>query len=200
MVKSLEGKLIVFEGTDGVGKSTQVDMLSGRLRNAEYDVLQLSTPSNLYRNDPYVAQYNRTGDGPLHPTTLAVMSAADRLRDYDVTMRPHLEKGGVVVCDRYKFSAEEYFRMRGADVPLLREIHTRLPDPDHAILLTLDAVARLARLRSRATTDDWEERDMTYQDTVQAGILANWQEQYRVIDASQSVEAIAANIDEYLEV
>ncbi len=198
-MRTLEGNFIVFEGTDGVGKSTQVDMLSTHLEGMEYDVLKLTTPGSLYRSDPHVQTYNQTGSGLLRPTTLAVMSAADRLRTYDTEIKPHLDNGGVVVCDRYKFSAEAYFNMRGADIPLLREIHTRLPNPDYAILLTIDATTRLARLKTRGTTDDWEERDMAYQDTVQAEIVSRWNNGYKIIDAAQPVDAISREIKGYLK-
>ena len=197
---SLEGRFIVFDGTDGVGKSTQVEKLTDNLTTLDYDVLQLSTPSNLYRHDEHVATYNRIGSGLLAPTTLAVMSAADRLRTYDTQIAPHLDRGGVVVCDRYKFSAEAYFKMRGADIPLLHELHEHLPNPDYAVLLTLSALARQARLRKRATTDDWEERDMSYQDTVQNEIIAKWRSEYKIVNSEQSIDEIATEINDYLEI
>lgn len=196
----LSGKFIVFEGTDGVGKSTQVNALTDRLSDLGHSVLQMNTPSSLYREDEHVVTYNRSGQSLLTPTTLAVMSAADRLRTYDTTIKPHIEDGGVVVCDRYKFSAEAYFKMRGADAPLLREIHEHLPNPDHAILLTIGALARQVRLRKRATTDDWEERDMSYQDTVQNEIISRWKESYRIVNAEQTVEAVSTEINNYLGV
>ena len=195
---SLEGKFVVFEGTDGVGKSTQVDLLKSKLIDEDYDVLHLSTPSNLYRNDEHVSHYNRYGDGLLRPTTLAMMAASDRLRTYDTEVLPHLDKGGVVICDRYKFSAEAYFEMRGADIPLLRSVHEQLPDPDYGILLTLDAVARLARLRTRETTEDWEEKDMSYQDKVQEKIKKGWRDTFAIIYASQPIEDVSKEVQDYL--
>lgn len=195
---TLEGKFIVFEGTDGVGKTTQVSILTEHLSKIGYSVLQVCTPSNFYREDEHVVLYNKTGSGLLTPTTLAVMSAADRLRTYDTTIKPHLDSGGTVVCDRYKFSAEAYFAMRGADIPLLREIHDKLPNPNHAILLTIDALTRQARLRKRATTEDWEEQDMRYQDTVQNMIRDGWRKEYSIIDAGQSIEDVSSKINDYL--
>ncbi|MBC7512284.1 dTMP kinase [Candidatus Saccharibacteria bacterium] len=195
---SLEGKVIALEGTDGVGKSTHLALLSKYLEDKDYDVLAMSAPSDLYRNDPHVQQYNLTGESFLRPTTLAVMAASDRLRIYDTQIKPHIETGGVVVCDRYKFSAEAYFAMRGADIDLLRQIHTNIPDPDYAVLLTLDAVARLSRLKSRATSNDWEEQSMEYQDSVQSLLLSSWNNDYAVIDTGKSKEEISDEIQEYL--
>lgn len=195
---SLEGKVIVFEGTDGVGKSTQANMLSARLRRTDHDVLQISTPSALYRQDPHVIIYNTTGESLLSPTVLSVMSAADRLRTYETEIKPHIDGGGVVVCDRYKFSAEAYFKMRGADMPTLRAIHQHLPDPDYAVLLTIDAVARSARLLRRATTNDWEEQDMSYLDNIQDSMKSSWKAQFKIVDASQEVGDIAEEIAEYV--
>lgn len=197
-MSSLEGKLIAFEGTDGVGKSTQVDILRNGLVNEDYDVLQLSTPSDLYRNDEHVACYNRSGSGLLRPNTLAAMAASDRLRTYDTVISPHLDKGGVVICDRYKYSAEAYFAMRGADIPLLKELHKHLPDPDHAVLLVLDAVTRLSRLNNRATTEDWEEKDMSYQDEVQEKIRQLWRDDFAIVDAGQPIDEVAQDIQDYL--
>lgn len=195
---SLEGRLIAFEGTDGVGKSTQVSLLRDRLKQADYDVVALPTPSDLYRNDTHVRQYNRTGSGLLRPTSLAVMAASDRLRTYDTKIHPHLEKGGVVICDRYKYSPEAYFAVRGADIPLLKRIHEYLPDPDYAILLTLNAMTRLTRLKKRAAPTDWEENDTSYQDAIQRKLRAEWREEFAIVDAGQSTAKVAKDIQLYL--
>lgn len=196
---SHEGKIVAIEGTDGVGKSTQIESLSRYLIDQDYDVLSLTAPSDLYRNDPFVIQYNQTGNSLLRVDTLAMMSASDRMRAYDTKIQPHIEAGGVVICDRYKFSAEAYFKMRGANVDLLKKVHENLPDPDYAVLLTLDATARLARLRSRATTEDWEEQNMAYLDDVQSVLMSSWKDRYAIIDASKTEESISQDIQQYLE-
>jgi dTMP kinase len=198
MSGSLEGKFIVFEGTDGVGKSTQVDLLHQRLAGEGYDTLRLSTPSNRYRNDELVKQYNQTGGGLLHPTTLSIMAAADRMRTVDADIKPHMESGGVVICDRYFYSATAYFAMRGADVRLLGEVHAQLLEPDYGVLMTIDPATRASRLRERATTDDWEERDMGYLDTVQQKIQENWKADFLTVDARNSIQAIHTDIHNYL--
>lgn len=195
---SYEGKIVAFEGTDGVGKTTQISSLTDYLLDQDYDVLTMSAPSDIYRNDPFVINFNLTGKSLLQVNTLAMMAASDRMRTFDTRIQPHIEAGGVVICDRYKFSAEAYFAMRGANVELLKSVHENIPDPDYAVLLTLDATARLARLRSRATTKDWEEQDMGYLEAVQSILVSNWNEQYAIIDADQSEEAISERIQAYL--
>jgi dTMP kinase len=200
MSKSLEGKFIVFEGTDGAGKSTQVNLLDQRLADEGYDTLKIYTPSNVYRNDPLVREYNQSGGGPLSSTTLSIMAAADRLRTVDAEIKPHMSSGGVVVCDRYFYSAAAYFEMRGADISTLREVHSHLLKPDFAILLSIDSVTRAIRLRQRATTNDWEEQDMDYLDTVQQKIQKNWKDNFLTVDATSSIAVIHAEVSSYLEI
>lgn len=199
MPKSLEGKFIVFEGTDGVGKTTQVDLLHKKLENDGYEALRLSTPGDRYRNDPLVQQYNQTGNSPLHPTTLAVMAAADRMRTVDEQIQPHLDKGGVVVCDRYHYSASAYFTMRGADMNVVQPLHDLLLIPDFAVLFSIDSLTRAIRLKTRNTTKDWEEQNMDYLDKVQEKILSNWPNQFLTVEASKPVEVIHDKIIEYIE-
>lgn len=200
MSKSLEGSFVVFEGTDGAGKSTQVDLLHQKLEQRGYDTLRLSTPSDRYRNDPLVQQYNQTGEGPLSPTTLAVMAAADRMRTIDEQIKPHLSEGGVVLCDRYKFSATAYFAMRGAEMDIVEPLHDQLIEPDFAVLLSIDALTRATRLRQRNTTSDWEEQNMDYLDEVQAKITENWRDDFLIVDASFPIEAIHEQITQYVGV
>lgn len=198
MRKSLEGSFIVFEGTDGAGKSTQVDLLHERLEDEGYDTLRLSTPGDRYRNDPLVRQYNQTGESPLAPTTLAVMAAADRMRTIDEQVKPHLDEGGVVVCDRYHYSASAYFNMRGANMEVVQPLHEQLLVPDFAVLLSIDALTRSIRLAQRNTTKDWEEQDMEYLDQVQKKIQSDWPEQFLTVDARKPIEVIHGEINEYL--
>jgi dTMP kinase len=198
MSRSLEGSFIVFEGTDGAGKSTQVDMLHERLESEGYNTLHISTPGDRYRDDPLVRRYNQTGESPLSPTTLAVMAAADRMRTIDEQVKPHLNEGGVVVCDRYHYSASAYFHMRGADMKIVQPLHERLLVPDFAVLLSIDALTRAVRLGKRNTTKDWEEQDMEYLDRVQTKIRSDWPDHFLTVDARNPIEVVHNEINEYI--
>lgn len=102
------GLFIVFEGIDGSGKSTQAETLFNRLRNEEYDVILTREPGGspgamelrrlLVENNSY------DWDGM---TELLLFTAARR-NHVEQVIRPHLRKGGIVICDRYVGSTFAY--------------------------------------------------------------------------------------------
>ncbi|MCL2373220.1 MAG: dTMP kinase [Defluviitaleaceae bacterium] len=117
---------IVFEGIDGSGKSTQIQLLRDKLVEAGRECLLTAEPScnplGVMARDFTKGKY-----GNMAAETIALLFAADRWQHYTSEIAPMLEGGGVVLCDRYYYSNMAY---QGTDVAAL----ARLADYNQAAM------------------------------------------------------------------
>lgn len=147
MAHSRPGILIAFEGIDGAGKTTQVQLLADALRSAGEEVVSSKEPTN----GPWgqkIRASAATGRLPLHEELEAFVQ--DRIEHVASTIRPNLDAGRIVLLDRYFYSTIAYQGSRGADVEELdRQMRTIAPVPDVVYVLDLDPAAALARIRVR---------------------------------------------------
>ena len=102
MDKILQGCLIALEGGESVGKSTQTRLLYNRILEdyPDYAVIRSAEPSDMVRE--LVTQYE------IHDLTRMHLITAGRAESHWTTIRPHLEKGGIVITDRYLLSTLVY--------------------------------------------------------------------------------------------
>ena len=147
------GLFITFEGMDGSGKTTQMHRLSARLRGMGRTVLETIEPGG-----PPISQKIRrilldSANQELSPTTEILLYFASRAQNVDEWIRPAIERGEIVLCDRFTDSSlayQGYGRGLGADnVIALDRIACRGLKPDLTILVDVDAEASLARARAR---------------------------------------------------
>ncbi|MGI3779815.1 MAG: dTMP kinase, partial [Janthinobacterium lividum] len=102
------GAFVVFEGGDGVGKSTQVELLTGRLVAAGHEVVTTFEPGAT-RLGALLRGVLLHGDaGDVGARTEALLYAADKAEHLHEVVRPALARGAVVVCDRYVDSMVAY--------------------------------------------------------------------------------------------
>jgi len=145
----LPGRLIVFEGFDGAGKTTQIEALRDRCQAAGEHVLLTRQPSDWYRQSPEVIAFLKSGGTPETARILALFAAADRLRHCAQVIRPALEQGITVISDRYVFSSIAFFRARGLDPAFVATINTGVLRPDAAFYLDVPPEVTRARLLAR---------------------------------------------------
>jgi dTMP kinase len=142
------GKLVVFEGVDGCGKSTQIARLAGHLRAGGRSVRVTREPSDGPAGQRIRAMA-RSGEAVSAEQELAWF-VEDRRAHVDGVVQPALDAGEVVVCDRYTLSTVAYQGARGLDAAaLLAESEATFPIPDLALLLEIDPERALARVRAR---------------------------------------------------
>ena len=102
------GKLIVFEGTDGSGKSTQFAMLTKRLKQEHVDFRKLQFPQYLEPSSALIRMYlnGEFGDKPtdVNPYAASTFYAVDRYASYQKVWRSYYQQGGVMLSDRYTTS------------------------------------------------------------------------------------------------
>ncbi len=150
------GWFIVFEGVDGSGKSTQIELLSMKLRDQGVDHVLEREPSDggIGR---FIRDYAEAGDRYLQPESEALLFTADRF-EHSKRIEQTLEQGTTVVCDRYYHSTLAYQGAAGVDVAWLRDLQKFALKPDLALLLDVDPTKSLMRVSGRTLTV-FENRD-----------------------------------------
>lgn len=147
------GLLIVFEGAEGAGKSTQLRLLSERLALAKCDVLAVREPGGTVVGDE-IRRLLLDPKSEISPRAEALLFMASRAQLVEHEIRPALDRGAVVLVDRFFLSTYAYQGSgRGLDADQLREanaIATAGLVPDLTLLIALPVADGLARALERA--------------------------------------------------
>ncbi len=197
--RPLRGVLIAFEGGEGAGKSTQARLLAIWLREQGYDVVSTHEPGATKVGMRLRALLLDTAHTGLSSRAEALMYAADRAEHVSAVIRPALERGAIVVTDRYVDSSLAYQgagrRLPVREIANLNRWATGGLSPDLTILLDLSPLAGLGR-RERSA-DRLEAEPADFHQRVRAGFLALADaepERYLVLDATRSAAEISREI------
>ena len=182
------GKLIVFEGTDGSGKSTQFSLLTERLEREGLQFRRLRFPRYDKESSALIRMYlgGEFGEDPnaVNAYAASTFYAVDRYASYLQDWKQDYEAGGVFLSDRYTTSNAVH--QGGKVAPSEREayfnwlyelefVKMQLPKPDLVILLDMpiELTRQLMRKRERDTNTkaDIHERDLTYLETCRTAAL-----------------------------
>ena len=184
------GLLIAFEGGEGSGKTTQARLLAIWLREQGYDVIATHEPGATKIGMRLRALLLDTTHAGLSPRAEALMYAADRAEHVDSVIGPALERGAVVVTDRFVDSSIAY-QGRGRNQPVtevagLNRWATGGLRPDITVLLDLPPARGLGRRAPSA--DRLEAEPADFHERVREGFLAQAREEpqrYLVLDATR---------------
>jgi dTMP kinase len=149
---------IVFEGIDGTGKSTQVNLLAKALRAAGHEVITSKEPTD----GPHGTRLRQSADtGRLSPQEELDLFHLDRRGHVENLIKPALARGAFVILDRYFFSTMAYQGVRGFDPTEIRRINEAFaPLPDLVFILELDLDTALTRIGVRdGEANEFEQRD-----------------------------------------
>ena len=181
---------ITFEGGEGCGKSVQSRALYNRLSQLAIPAVLTHEPGGTPLNKKIRDLLKQADDISISPLAELLLFNASRTQLIDEVIRPELEKGRVIICDRYADSTLAYQSYgRGLDLETVRAINdiaTQGLKPDLTILLNISAQEGLARKKKR---DRFEQEDITFHQRVREGYLelaANDPQHWVVVDASQS--------------
>ncbi|MDR2524256.1 MAG: dTMP kinase [Candidatus Nomurabacteria bacterium] len=203
------GLYIVLEGQDGTGKTTQVELLAGYLREHGHDVITLREPGGGLAATEIMRELLKNKEYDLDPVTITLIFAANRRELWAKTIEPALKLGKTVISDRNWWStlAYEHYGF-GVPAEVVTQIHEQsLPErylkPDLGLIFTLDDAERQRRLSSRdgkQTQDTFESQKDDFQSRVNAGYI-EIAARYGVptIDASGTIEEIQAAIIRVLD-
>ncbi len=196
--QTTQGIFIAFEGGEGTGKSTQSKLLAQWLEQEGETVLLSREPggTELGKDLRKILLGHETGD--ISPRAEALLYAADRAHHVYSVIRPALNRGEVVISDRYFDSSAAYQGagrvLNPAEVARISRWATESLYPTLTILIDLPAEIGLGRLQSRdrleAESNDFHER--VRQEFLQIAMMDP--ERYFVVDGTQSVEEINAQI------
>ena len=195
------GVFITLEGGDGSGKTTQAEFLRGWLAERGRTVVRTREPGGT-EVGVEVREIVLHHRGDITPRAEALLYAADRAHHVATVVRPALERGEVVIQDRYIDSSVAYQGVGRVldpeEVRSLSEWATEGLRPDLTILLDLDADAARGRLdEARTRYDRLEAEASEFHDRVRAAYLdiaIAEPDRFLVVDAKRSVDEIAAAI------
>jgi dTMP kinase len=184
---------IVFEGGEGSGKSTQAKALEKQLRKLGYPVMHTHEPGGTLLGDK-LRRWLKWGRGLTIKTEL-LLFLASRSQLVSRVIRPALEEGYIVICDRFEPSTFAYQGYgRGMDLGLLATLNGLVTDglkPDLILLLDLKAEEGLARKKIKLDCFEREESD--FHQKVREGYLqmaAAEPERWMVVDATLPEDAV----------
>lgn len=148
------GRLIIVEGIDGSGKSTQIRLLQRWLQSLNYHVVFTE-----WNSSDVVKATTKKGKkkGTLTPTTYSLLHATDFAHRLLTNILPPLKAGMIVLADRYVYTAYGRDVVRGCDPKWVRKVYAFAPKPDVAFFFRVPADIALARiLAARPTLKDYE--------------------------------------------
>ncbi|GAB3494105.1 dTMP kinase [Amycolatopsis cihanbeyliensis] len=144
MSASPGGVLVTLDGPAGVGKTTTARLLREYLGRRGYPVHTTTQPSH-----GVLGKTARHHTDSYHGYALACLVAADRYHHLETDVRPHLEAGHIVVCDRYVASSYVLQRMDGVPLPFVEAINAAADRPDLAVILQAPPAVTAARVAAR---------------------------------------------------
>lgn len=182
---------ITFEGSEGSGKSSQILPLSETLRQKGYDVLLTREPGGTAIGEQIRAILSNLDNVAMQQRTEILLFQASRAQLVEEVIRPHLVKGGVVLCDRYADSTlayQGYGYQRNLDqVRHLVDFATGNLKPDLTLFLDLEVEEGLQRRARGGSLNRLDTYDLDFYRRVRQGYLemaAQEPERWVVIDAS----------------
>ena len=203
--EELVGKLIVVEGADGSGRSTQIARLVEWLETCGHATVQVG----LKRSSLVSAELERAQEGNiLSRTTLSLFYATDFADQLENIILPALKAGFIVLADRYIYTLMARDMVRGMDEAWLKNIYGIAPEPDAVFYLAVGAEELVQRnLSKNATLDYWESgmdlgmsRDVfdsfvQYQTAMQSA-FRQLQKSYgfTIVDGNRSVDEVTGEL------
>jgi dTMP kinase len=197
---------ITFEGPEGSGKTTQMELLKSYLEEKGHSVLATREPGGTSIGDQIRTVLLDPCNTEMLPASEALLFSAARAQIVNEVIRPHLAQGDIVLCDRYADSTLAYQGYgHGLDLEMLHTITalaTRGLKPDLTVYLDIDVEEGLRRKLTahEAGQAEWnrlDQQETAFHHRVREGYLqmaAREPDRWLVVDATQTLEAIQALI------
>lgn len=195
-----KGMFITFEGSEGTGKTTQIQRLATRLEGLGKKVVISREPGGtpLGEDIRHLLKHADSGDNMM-PRAELLLFAASRAQHVDEFIQPNLEEGNVVICDRFFDSTTVYQGVARAidssTVETVNQIAIASTLPDITVLIDLDPEEGFKRIQSRNTEppDRMEQEHMDFYKAVRQGYIdlaTDHQERFLVVNGHQAIETV----------
>ena len=200
-MEKLVGKFLTLEGTEGTGKSTNLEFIQSRLERAGIELVVTREPGGTPLAEELRGILLKNRDENFDAMAELLVIFAARAQHLSEVVKPALAQGKWVLSDRF---TDATFAYQGAGRNLSKdsilELETLVQQglhPDLTFYLDIDVKTGLERARARAELDRFEREDIAFFERVRAGyharVAAN-PERYHVVDAAQTLEKVQADI------
>lgn len=202
----MSGLFITMEGIEGCGKSTQSRMLADHLTAAGHEVLLTREPGGVPIAESIREILLDPAHGAMTHTTELFLYEAARAQHVEEFIRPALERGAIVVCDRFADSTTAYQgggrNLSSQVIESLHEIATDGLKPDITFLFDLPAEEGIRRATRDSDADRLEQEAIEFHARVRQSFLeiANAEPgRFEVIDATQTPEEVFATVHQRID-
>ncbi|MBR1373442.1 dTMP kinase [bacterium] len=197
------GLFITFEGADGCGKTTQIELLNNYLKNKGLDTILTREPGSRGLGEK-LREILLNYDGEVSSNCESFLFLADRAQHIDCVINPALKEGKIILCDRHTDSTVAYQGFgRGLDIEkikYLNDIATGSTKPDLTIVFDVDIETSMSRVGKEK--DRMESAGIEFFNRVRNGYLKIASEEpqrVKVIDSSDTIENIHKKVVELVE-
>tara|TARA_B110000263_G_C15231173_1_gene474689 strand:+ start:470 stop:1090 length:621 start_codon:yes stop_codon:yes gene_type:complete len=203
----MAGKFITIEGSEGVGKSTNIEFISKYLNSRDITTLETREPGGTKIAEE-IRQLLLTTKGETVPEIAELLLFfAARSFHVENLIKPAINQGHYVICDRFSDATVAYQGYgRGFNIQDINTIaswvHEKM-QPDLTILLDAPAEIGMQRAKQRGVMDRMESEDISFYERVRNGYLtlaSEHKERFVVIDASQALKSVQTEIAFHLDV
>ena len=198
-----KGLFITFEGADGCGKTTQLNLLNDYLIKKGYKVLLTREPGGKGLGEK-IREILLNYDGEVSDRCESFLFLADRAQNIDVIINPAIKQGKIVLCDRHTDSSVAYQGYgRGLDIEqikILNNLATSGIQPDLTLVFDVDIETSMQRVGS--DKDRMENAGKEFFNRVRNGYLElakQSPDRIKVIDATKAIDKVHKNVIEIIE-
>ncbi|MEA5082934.1 MAG: dTMP kinase [Lachnospiraceae bacterium] len=202
----MRGKFITVEGTDGAGKSTQIELLVKYLQNNGFEVVVTREPGGTSISEKIREIILDVENSEMSDITEALLYAASRAQHISQKIKPAVEAGKVVICDRFVDSSIAYQGYaRGLDMGLIEDVNMYAVDgmiPDATLFFDIKPEIGIARKKNVQSLDRIEKEALDFHYKVYNGykeLLDKYPQRIKRIDAEKDVEEVHKQVVEILK-
>ncbi|UCG36532.1 MAG: dTMP kinase [Candidatus Bathyarchaeota archaeon] len=192
MTGRTDGVFICIEGLDGSGKTTQARLLIHALRERGYDPAYTTEPSDGIYGE-IIRKRVLQGDLRIPAVIETVLFAVDRFDHIQSTIRPLLDKGKIVVCDRYVYSSIAYQGAAKLDIQWIEKINRHAIEPHLVIYIDLPPEIVIKRIRRQKSV---METLRTQEKVREVYLNLVGSSRVKIIDGNNSIECVAKAVND----
>lgn len=197
----MKGLFVTLEGPEGAGKSTNREYLAERLRACGVDVVLTREPGGTPLAERIRELLLTPADEPMAVDTELLLVFAARAQHLTQVIRPALERGAVVLCDRFTDATYAYQGGgRGLSIERIAQLEVFVQGelrPDLTLIFDLPVEVGLARAAARGRLDRFEQEGLRFFESVRRAYLDRAKaapSRYRIIDAGQPLNVVQQDV------
>ena len=202
----MNGKLIVFEGPDGSGKTTILKNINEKLIDLGYPIMLVREPGGTFISEQIREIIIDNNNTEMNSKTECLLFAASRAQLVEEKIKPALNRGEIILCDRFVLSSLLYQGVgRGLginEVKKINDLATGFIKPDLTIFFNIDYKTALMRKRANFKADRLESEDFDFHKKIfdaYIDLAKKYKEDIKQVDASLSIDQVSENVLKLIE-